>query len=138
MVDGLCEQFKIRHRNSIIYRPQMNGTVEAVNKNLKKIIRKMTETHRDWHEKLPYALMAYRTTIRTSTGTTPYSLMYGMEAVLLAEVEIPSFCILMEAQIKDAEWVRERYEQLSLIDKKMLNAILPMQEEAKGKFAPNW
>ncbi|XP_071923088.1 uncharacterized protein [Coffea arabica] len=47
MVDGLCEQLKIRHRNSAIYRPQMNGAVEATNKNLKKIIRKMTETHRD-------------------------------------------------------------------------------------------
>ncbi|XP_027177879.1 uncharacterized protein K02A2.6-like [Coffea eugenioides] len=67
MVDGLCEQFNIRHRNSAIYRPQMNGAVENANKNLKKIIRKMTEAHRDWHEKLPYALTAYRTTIRTST-----------------------------------------------------------------------
>nr|XP_027093635.1 uncharacterized protein LOC113714035 [Coffea arabica] len=131
----------------------------------------MTEAHRDWHEKLPYALMAYRTTIRTSTGATPYSLMYGMEAVLPAEVEIPSLRILMEAQIEEAEWVRERQEQLSLIDEKRLNAvchgqcyqqrmaraynkkvkprlfevgdkvlkrILPMQDEAKGKFAPNW
>ncbi|XP_071909709.1 uncharacterized protein [Coffea arabica] len=71
MVDGLCEQFKIRHRNSVIYRPQMNGAVEAANKNLKKIIRKMIEKHRDWHEKLPYALMAYRTSIQTSTGATP-------------------------------------------------------------------
>nr|XP_027093668.1 uncharacterized protein LOC113714071 [Coffea arabica] len=40
MVHGLCEQFKIRHRNSAIYRPQMNGAVEAANKNLKTIIRK--------------------------------------------------------------------------------------------------
>nr|XP_027075869.1 uncharacterized protein K02A2.6-like [Coffea arabica] len=170
VVDGLCEQFKIRHRNSAIYRPQINGAVEAANKNLKKIIRKMTETHRDWHEKLPYALMAYKTTIRTSTGATPYSLMYGMEAVLPAEIEIPSLRILMEAQIEEAEWVKERQEQLSLIDEKRLNAvchgqcyqqrmaraynkkvkprlfdvgdkvlkrILPMQDETKGKFAPN-
>ncbi|XP_027122158.1 uncharacterized protein [Coffea arabica] len=81
------------------------------------------QAHLDWHEKLPYALMAYRTTIRTSTRTTPYSLMYGMEAVLPAEVEIPSLRILMEAQIEEAEWVRERQEQLSLIDEKRLNAV---------------
>nr|XP_027083554.1 uncharacterized protein K02A2.6-like [Coffea arabica] len=170
MVDGLCEQFKIRHQNSAIYRPQMNEAVETANKNLKKIIRKMTEAHRDWHEKLPYALMAYITTIRTSTGATPYSLMYEMEAVLPVEIEIPSLRILMEAQIEEAEWVRERQEQLSLIDEKRLNAvyhgqyyqqrmaraynkkvkprlfdvgdkvlkrILPMQDEAKEKFAPN-
>ncbi|XP_027157686.1 uncharacterized protein K02A2.6-like [Coffea eugenioides] len=123
MVDGLCEQFKVRHRNSAIYRPQMNGAIEATNKNLKKIIRKMTKAHRDWHEKLPYALMAYRTTIRTSTGVTPYSLMYGMEAVLPAKVEIPSLHILIEVQIEDVELVREHYEQLSLIDEKRLNAV---------------
>nr|XP_027098936.1 uncharacterized protein K02A2.6-like [Coffea arabica]XP_027100998.1 uncharacterized protein K02A2.6-like [Coffea arabica] len=99
MVDGLCEQLKIKHRNSAIYRPQMNGAVEAANKNLKKIIRKMTEKHRDWHEKLPYALMPYRASIRTSTGATPYSLIYGMEVVLPAEVEIPSLRILMEAKV---------------------------------------
>ncbi|XP_071912329.1 uncharacterized protein [Coffea arabica] len=83
----------------------------------------MTEAHQNWHEKLSYALIAYRTTIKTSTGATPYSLMYGMEAVLPAEVEIPSLRILMEAQIEEAEWVRERHEQLSLIDEKRLNAI---------------
>ncbi|XP_027178013.1 uncharacterized protein LOC113777173 [Coffea eugenioides] len=114
VVDGLCEQFKIKHRNSAIYRPQMNGAVEAANKNLKKIIRKMTERHRDWHEKLPYALMAYRTSIRTSTGATPYSLMYGMEAVLHAEVEIPSLCILMETKLEEADWIKQRYEQTVL------------------------
>ena len=94
MVDGLCEQFKVRHQNSAIHRPQVTGAMKAANKNLKKIIRKMTEVHRNWHEKLPYALMAYRTTIRTSIGVTPYSLMYGMEAVLPAEVDIPSLRIL--------------------------------------------
>ncbi|XP_027075959.1 uncharacterized protein [Coffea arabica] len=118
MVDRLCEQFKIRHRNSAIYRPQMNGAVKAANKNLKKIIRKMTERHRDWHEKLPYALMAYRTAIRTSTGATPYSLMYGIEAVLPAEVEIPSLRILMETKLEEADWLKQHYEQLTLIDEK--------------------
>ncbi|XP_071933009.1 uncharacterized protein [Coffea arabica] len=83
----------------------------------------MTEPHRDWHEKLPYALMAYRTTIRTSTGTTPYSLMYGMEAILPAEIEIPFLRILMEARIEETKWVRERQEQLFLIDEKRLNAV---------------
>ncbi|XP_027170432.1 uncharacterized protein LOC113770223 [Coffea eugenioides] len=106
IVDGLCDQFKIKHRNFTIYRPQMNGAVEAANKNLKKIIRKMTERHRDWHEKLPYALMAYRTAIWTSIGATPYNLMYGMEAVLPAEVEISSLRILMKAKLDEADWIK--------------------------------
>ncbi|PKI07635.1 hypothetical protein CRG98_049587, partial [Punica granatum] len=85
VIDELCAQFKIRHRNSIPYRPQMNGAMDATNKNIKKIIEKMMVNYKDWHEMLPYALLAYRTSIRTSIGATPYSLVYGMEAVLPIE-----------------------------------------------------
>jgi len=86
MVQALCEKFKIEHHNSSPYRPQMNGAVEAANKNIKKIVQKMVTTYKDWHEMLPYALHGYRTTVRSSTGATPFSLVYGMEAVLPLEV----------------------------------------------------
>uniref|UniRef100_A0A2N9G972 Uncharacterized protein n=1 Tax=Fagus sylvatica TaxID=28930 RepID=A0A2N9G972_FAGSY len=99
MMDQLCQQFKIQHHNSAPYRPKMNGAVEAANKNVKKILSKMTETYKDWHEHLPYALCAYRTSVRTSVGATPYSLVYGMEAVLPVEVEIPSLRILSQTQL---------------------------------------
>ena len=44
MIQQLCQQFKIEHRNLVPYRPQMNGAVEATNKNIKKIFVKMTDT----------------------------------------------------------------------------------------------
>jgi ribonuclease HI len=76
MMNELCNQFKISHHNSVPYRPQMNGAVEAANKNIKKIIQKMTVTYKEWHEMLSYALFAYIITARVSTGATPYSLVY--------------------------------------------------------------
>ncbi|KAK8705215.1 hypothetical protein V6N13_048821 [Hibiscus sabdariffa] len=123
MMTNLCKQFKIIHHNSTTYRPQMNGAVEAANKNIKKIIAKTTTTFRDWHEKLPFALFAYRTSIRTSTGATPYSLVYGMEAVLPIEIEIPSLRILKEAELDDAEWMQVRMDQLNLIEERRMKAI---------------
>ena len=66
----------------------MNGAVEAANKNVKKIMAKMMNTNKDWHEKLPFALHAYRTVVRTSTKATPFSLVYGMEAIFPIELEI--------------------------------------------------
>ncbi|XP_022751298.1 uncharacterized protein LOC111299998 [Durio zibethinus] len=123
MMNEVCTQFKIRHRNSTPYRPKMNGAVEAANKNIKRILEKMTETYKDWHEKLSFALHAYRTSVRTSTGATPFSLVYGMEAVLPVEVEIPSLRVLMEVELEEAEWVRNRYEQLNLIEEKRLSAL---------------
>ncbi|XP_028064358.1 uncharacterized protein LOC114267517 [Camellia sinensis] len=56
----------------------------------------MVETYRDWPEKLPFALWGYKTSIRTSTGATSYSLVYGMEAVLPIEIEVPSLRIMVE------------------------------------------
>ena len=50
MIQQLCQQFKIEHKNWVPYRLQMNGVVEAANKNIKKILVKMTNTYKDWHE----------------------------------------------------------------------------------------
>ena len=119
----LCESFKIEHHNSSPYRPKMNGVVEAANKNIKKIIQKMVVTYKDWHEMLPFALHGYRTSIRTSTGATPFSLVYGMDAVLPIEVEIPFMRVLMEAKLEEAEWIQNRYDQLNLIDEKRMTAM---------------
>ena len=101
----------------------MNGAVEAANKNIKKIIQKMVITCKDWHEMLSFALHAYRTAVRTSTGTTLYALVYGMEAVMPLEVEIPSLRVLMDSGLEEVEWAKVRYEQLNLISEKRLAAI---------------
>ena len=93
-LEEYLHSYKVKHHRSSPYRPQMNGAVESANKNLVKILKKMAETHKDWHDKLPYVLWAYRTSVQTSTGATPYSLTYGMEPVLPIEVEIPSLRIL--------------------------------------------
>ena len=66
---------------------------------------------------------AYWTRVQTSIGATPYSLVYGMEAVLPIEVEIPSLRVLKEVELEEAEWVQARYEQLNLIEKKKMKAI---------------
>ena len=123
MVTEVCIRFKIKHHNSVPYWPKMNDAVEAANKNVKKIIAKATETYKDWHGKLPFALHAYRTGVCTSTGATPYSLVYGMEAFLPIEVEIPSLRVLREVQLEEAEWVQAQYEQLNLIEEKRMKAI---------------
>ena len=101
----------------------MNDAIKAANKNVKKFIAKATEIYKDWHEKLPFALHAYRTGVRTSTGATPYSLVYGMKVVLPIEVEIPSLRVLKEVELEKTEWIQARYEQLNLVKEKRIRAI---------------
>ncbi|PKI26221.1 hypothetical protein CRG98_049090, partial [Punica granatum] len=83
----------------------------------------MTVNYKDWHEMLPFALLAYRTFIRSSTEATPYSLVYGMEAVLPIEVEIPFMKVLAESKLKEVKWAKQLYEQLNLIDERRLTAL---------------
>ena len=90
MIQQLKQEFKIEHRNSVPNCPKMNGAVEAVNKNIKKILVKMIDIYKDWHEYLLFSLCAYCTFACTSMGANPYSLVYGMEVVLPVEAEIPS------------------------------------------------
>nr|XP_033515273.1 uncharacterized protein LOC117279779 [Nicotiana tomentosiformis] len=68
---AICEIVKIKHWNSTTYRPQMNGSVEAANKNIKKILRKMVDNYKQWYEKLPFYFLGYRTIVHTSTRATP-------------------------------------------------------------------
>ena len=59
----------------------MNGAIEAVNKNINKIVEKMAKTYKDWNGKLHFALHAYCTAIRISIGATTFFLTYGMETL---------------------------------------------------------
>ena len=72
MIQKLCQQFKIEHKNLVPYRPQMNDAVEAADKNIKKILVKMIDTYKDWHEYLPFALCAYRTYVFVLSQVRPH------------------------------------------------------------------
>nr|XP_012466310.1 unnamed protein product [Gossypium raimondii] len=72
---------------------------------------------------LPFALYAYRTSVRTSTGATPFSLVYRMEAGLPIEVEIPFLQVLSELKLDEAEWIQSRYDQVNLIEEKRLRDV---------------
>ena len=63
---------------------------------------------------LPFALHGYRTTAHTSTGATPFSLVYGMEAVLPMEVQIPSLRIMKDIGLNEDDWIQTRLDQLNL------------------------
>ena len=59
----------------------------------------MVVTYKDWAKKLSFALWGYKTSIRVSTGATPYSLVYGSEVVLPIEVEVQSLRMLVETKV---------------------------------------
>ncbi|PON92320.1 Ribonuclease H-like domain containing protein, partial [Trema orientale] len=72
---------------SAVVHPQANGQVEAINKILKQNIKTKLEEHKGaWPEVLPEVLWAYRTTQRSTTGESLFSLAYGYEAMVPVEI----------------------------------------------------
>ncbi|XP_057989060.1 uncharacterized protein LOC131172124 [Hevea brasiliensis] len=104
-------------------RPLTNGAIEVANKNVKTILRKMVETYKDWPKKLPYTLWHYQTSTRTSTGATPFSLVYGTEEVLPIKLEVESLRVMFEDNVLENVWAQKRYEELALIDEKIMRAL---------------
>ncbi|XP_070035008.1 uncharacterized protein LOC142175935 [Nicotiana tabacum] len=68
------------------------------------------------------ALWAYRTTYRTSTQATLYSLAYGVEAVLPLEHQIPSLRLVIQEELIDEENARLCLEELESLDEKRLES----------------
>ena len=66
-----------------------------------------------WLKELPSVLWAYRMTVRTPTGETPFRLTYGNEAVIPAKIELTSYRVDNHDELRNDEAIRL---QLDLID----------------------
>ncbi|XP_071730065.1 uncharacterized protein [Rutidosis leptorrhynchoides] len=51
----------------------------------------LNEKHTGWVDELSNVLWAHRTTFKKSTGKTPFSLVYGSEAMIPAEIFVPTY-----------------------------------------------
>ncbi|GJX60386.1 reverse transcriptase domain-containing protein [Tanacetum coccineum] len=100
---GWCTRFKIQQMNTSVAHPQANGLVERANRSLMEGIKtRLGRERAGWVDELPNVLWAHRTSIKQSNGETPFSLTYGSEAVIPAEIGIPSYRTLM---------IREEYNE---------------------------
>ncbi|XP_023923737.1 uncharacterized protein LOC112035137 [Quercus suber] len=88
---AFCSDLNIKNRYSTPAYPQSNGQAEATNKViLSGLKRRLNGAKGKWAEELPNILWAYQTTPRRFTGESPFSLMYGAEVVIPAEVNLCS------------------------------------------------
>ncbi|KAJ0468174.1 putative nucleotidyltransferase, Ribonuclease H [Helianthus annuus] len=86
-----CERLKINQVFSSIAHPQGNGQVEQINRRIVDgIKRRLGQEGKGWADELPNVLWAHRTLHKTSNGETPFSLTYGTEAVIPAEIGLPN------------------------------------------------
>jgi transposase InsO family protein len=79
---NLCTLWRVAKVRTTAYHPAGNGACERLNQTLKKGLQKALneENLENWDAVLAHVVFAYNTSIHSSTGFTPYFLMYGQEA----------------------------------------------------------
>ena len=80
LFQSLCKLLGIDKTRTAAYHPQSNGFIERYNRTLENILSKLIDNeHRSWDDALPYAMMAYRSSIHESTNQSAAKMLLGRE-----------------------------------------------------------
>ncbi|GJT28104.1 reverse transcriptase domain-containing protein [Tanacetum coccineum] len=123
-----CEKLNITQRFASVKHPQSNGLVERANRSLGEGIKaRLGEGNKNWIEEIPHVLWAHRTMIKSSNGDTPFSLTYGTEAVIPAEIGMPTYRTAAVDIVRNDDEIRLN---LDLVEERREQAAI---REAKAK-----
>jgi hypothetical protein len=147
--------------------PQANGQAESANKVILRAIKRRLEgKDKNWVEHLLPTLWSYHTTIHSSTGETPFKMVYGADAMIPAEVDPPSWRRATLTAEVNSEALKENLDLLDEVretahfreftvkqraSRKYNTRVMarefregdlvlkrPMGRNKGGKLAPNW
>ena len=83
MIQRLSELLGTVKTKTTPYHPRSDGLVERFNRTLLAMLAMfVSQEHDNWDDLLPFMMLAYNTTVHTSTGFTPYRLVFGDECNL--------------------------------------------------------
>lgn len=131
VIHYLLDEFMVIHKKSTPYHPQANGQPESTNKILCTVLKKFVRTSRtDWELKLHSALWAYCMAFKTAIGTTPFNLVFGLDAILPIKFLIPTLRVA-----KDLDWtgheMSHRLTELEHLDEFHLHSVEAMYTQKR-------
>ena len=87
LIAKICKLLQIWKTRTTPYHPQCDGLVERFNRTLLSMLATCAEGHPfDWEQQLRKVCMAYNISVQSSTGFTPFYLMFGRQARLPVDI----------------------------------------------------
>ncbi|XP_071705132.1 uncharacterized protein [Rutidosis leptorrhynchoides] len=102
---GWCQELNIKQTFTSVAHPQANGQCEVTNRDIVLGIK----------------ARCHRTTLKGATNETPFSLVYGSEAVIPAEINVPTMRITSFDESSNSEELREN---LNLVEERREMAVI--------------
>ena len=138
LIRQLCQTYGVTKSRTTPYHPQGNGQCERFNRTLHDLLRALPPEQKGrWPQHLPQVLFAYNTTIHSSTGFSPYELLFGRAARLPVD-----HLLGREAEGPASEWVtdhRRHLQEVFLQARERLAASHLRREEASHPSSlPPW
>ncbi|XP_075106918.1 uncharacterized protein LOC142179924 [Nicotiana tabacum] len=121
------QSWQIKRITSSPYHPMSSVQAELTNKIIINNLKKRLEKSKgNWPEELPGVLWAYRTTSKIATGETPFSLVYGSEALIPVEIGEPSTRFALATEESNNEELRTN---LDLLEQRREAVLIRMEAQ---------
>lgn len=90
VIEALLEKCRVVHRTTTAYHPQTNGMTERFNRTLGDMLAMYVASDQSrWDHVLPFVTYAYNTATQTTTGFSPFFLLYGREPTCTLDTILP-------------------------------------------------
>uniref|UniRef100_A0A803N6I0 Integrase catalytic domain-containing protein n=1 Tax=Chenopodium quinoa TaxID=63459 RepID=A0A803N6I0_CHEQI len=131
-------KFRIELRTSTPRYPQANGQAESSNKVVMEAIKKRLKAAKGKRaDELPSVLWANRTTPREVTRQTPFSLVYGCEAVLPFEADFPTSRFSLMTEERNQEETEDSIDAIEELRETELIRMAAQQQIVARSFNKN-
>ncbi|PIK45095.1 hypothetical protein BSL78_18048 [Apostichopus japonicus] len=111
VVAELCKLYGIQKSRTSPYHPAGNGVCERLNRSLINMVRSLPEEKKNkWPSLLPELMYIYNNTPHSSTGHTPFYLMFGREGRL--PIDLTFGLNDNQTETSSSDWVINHWRRL--------------------------
>lgn len=131
IISELCKLYGVQKSRTTTYHPQGNGQCERFNRTMHDRLRTLSEEKKKkWAEYLPELVYSYNVTPHSTSGYSPYFLIFGQEPKLPIDH-------ILQRPVKGkvrGNWVGEHKERMAYVMKDVHQKQVKVAQARKDRF----